>query len=121
MAFAVRITGCPKAASAPPFELEPPWWPEKELREDPRFQPPSAGGGYLDYAADLSLPEFRALHERFRPRAGRGVFSWEDWQKIIRPMLAQLDLVSGPRADEFTRFRVVVFEWESGLGMDAKL
>jgi len=117
MAFAIRITGYTRKANEPSFEMEPPWWPEKELRDDPRFQA-SQADGYLDYTADLSVAEARALHERFKPRASRGVFAFAGWQKIIRPMLAELDLVFGPRADEFSRFRVVVFEWESGMGMD---
>jgi hypothetical protein len=114
MAFAVRITGQPKDPGAPVFRMEPPWWPARELREDPRFRE-AENGGYLDYQADLSLPEARALHERFRPLAGRGAFADADWQKIIRPLLEELVLVFGPRAEEFSYFRVAVFEWESGM------
>lgn len=115
MAFAVRITGYPKNPAAPVFRMEPSWWPEKELREDPRFQPPQIANGYLDYAADLSAAEGRALHERFQLRAVRGEFASEEWQKVIRPMLDELALVFGERSEEFSHFRVVVFEWESGL------
>ncbi len=114
MAFSVRIIGQPEDPSASVFRMEPPWWPEKELRDDHRFQKVETGG-YLDYSADLSLAAARALHERFKPRAGRGAFAGADWQKIIRPMLEELDRVFDPRAGDFSGFRVVVFEWESGL------
>ncbi len=114
MAFSVRITGYLKATGAPAFELEPPWWPERALRQDARFQD-SVADGYLDYDADLSIEATRELHERFRPAATQGGFAYSGWQAQIQPMLAALDHVLGARASEFARFHVYVFEWESGL------
>ena len=71
--------------------------------------------GYLDYRSTLSVAETRALHAQFLPAASRGVFAAEAWQEIIRPMLAELDAVLGPRSAEFGEFELCVFEWESGL------
>ena len=96
------------------LRMEPPWWSAKELKDDPRMQE-TVTDGYLDYLAILSVAEVRALHEQFRPAASRGVFAAEAWQEIIRPMLAELDAVLGPRAAEFGKFELCVFEWESGL------
>ena len=115
MAFAVRITGYLKETDAPAFEMEPPWWSERELREDARFQA-SVTDGYLDYDADFSVAATRELHERFKPRTTQGGFAYRDWQAQIQPMLTALDHALGARAAEFVRFRVCVFEWESGLG-----
>lgn len=95
--------------------MEPPWWPDREIREDPRFQASKTASGYLDYGAELSVEEARKMHERFRPRATTGVYEYSGWQEIIQPMLRDLDLVFGPRAHEFSHFHVGVFEWESGL------
>ncbi len=114
MAFSVRITGYLKETGAPAFELEPPWWPERELRQDARFQV-SVADGYLDYDADLSVAATRELHERFKPAGIQGAFAYSDWQAQIQPMLTALDSVLGAQAPEFARFHVRVFEWESGL------
>ncbi len=114
MTFAVRITGYLKETGAPAFEMEPSWWPERELRQDARFQA-SAADGYLDYDADLSVEATRELHERFKSRATQGGFAYSGWQAQIQPMLVALDHVLGARAPEFARFHVHVFEWESGL------
>jgi len=114
MAFSVWITGYLKETGAPAFEMEPPWWPERELRQDDRFQA-STTDGYLDYDADLSVAATRELHERFRPAATQGGFAYSGWQAQIQPMLATLDDVLGARVSEFARFHVCVFEWEAGL------
>lgn len=116
MAFLVRVIGYSKETKEPSFEMEPPWWPDRELREDSKFQSSNTSGGYLDYVAHLSVEEARAMHERFRPIATQGVYEYSGWQKVIRPMLDELDLVFGSRAQEFSHFLVGVFEWESGLG-----
>ena len=115
MAFFVRVIGYSKETKEPSFKMEPPWWSDRELREDSRFQASNAAGGYLDYDADLSVEDAREMHERFKPRATAGVYEYSGWQEIIRPMLHELDLVFGSRAHEFSHFHVGVFEWESGL------
>jgi hypothetical protein len=114
MAFAVRITGCGDDGAGPSFEMQPPWWPANALREDPRFRA-SVSDGYLDYDAVLSAEEIRALHDRFRPGATAGVYAWDDWQEIIRPLIAELDAALDPQAHQHAYFHVRVFEWESGL------
>ena len=114
MAFSVRLTGRPVRSGEPAFTIEPSWWPAGELRSDPRLRE-SVNDGYLDYQAELSIAEARALHERFRAAAVGGVFDCGPWQEIIWPMLAELDAVFGPRAAEFAGFTLSVFEWESGF------
>jgi hypothetical protein len=115
MAFSVRLTGFAEHSKEPLFRIEPPWWPAGVLKDDPRMRQ-SVTDGYLDYRATLSAAEARAIHERFRPDARRGVFEMEAWQNTIRPMLAELDAVLGPRSAEWAEFELWVFEWESGLG-----
>jgi hypothetical protein len=115
MAFTVRLTGYDRETNAATFELEPPWWPERALRQDPRFRISTDGNCYLDYDADLSVAEAREMHKQLRSRAEEGVFADPTWQDTIRPMLATLELAFGARAAEFSHFHVRVFEWESGL------
>jgi hypothetical protein len=115
MAFSVRITGWGDGGAGPSFEMEPPWWPADALREDPRFRA-TVSDGYLDYDALLSTEEARELHARFKSRATAGVYAWNDWQAIIRPLIAELDAALDPQADQHAYFHVRVFEWESGLG-----
>ena len=69
MAFSVRVTGYAPAGEQL-FDLEPPWWDQAELRQDPRMRS-TVSDGYLDYDAELSAQETHALHEHFRPRATR--------------------------------------------------
>lgn len=114
MAFSVRLTGWAERSGKELLRVEPPWWPAAALKDDPRMQE-SVGDGYLDYRATLSMAEIRTLHARFKPQADRGVFAAEAWQKIIRPVLAELDAALGPRSAEFEKFELCVFEWESGL------
>ncbi len=116
VAFSVRIIGYSKETQEPSFEMEPPWWPKSDLMVDPRFRVSNDTGGYLDYDADLSVEEAREMHEQFKPEATRGVYEYSGWQKLIQPMLKELDLIFVARTHEFSHFRVNVFEWESGLG-----
>ncbi len=115
MAFSVRLTGLARHSGEQIFRMEPPWWPANVLKDDPRMKK-SITDGYLDYRATLSIEETQAIHERFRTESRRGVFGFETWQRTIRPMLAELDSVLGPRSAEFGEFEICVFEWESGLG-----
>ncbi len=96
------------------FRMEPPWWPVDILVGDPRFVMSTESGCYVDYDADLSAAEFRELHERFRPLASRGVFQFDDWQKIIVPMLENLDRLLESSEPGSPGFHVRVFSWESG-------
>jgi hypothetical protein len=114
VAFSVRLIGWAERSGESLFRMEPPWWPVRTLKDDPRLQE-SVTDGYLDYRATLSAAEVRVLHERFRPEAVRGVFAANAWQEIIQPMLAELDAVLGSRSAEFGKFELCVFEWESGL------
>jgi hypothetical protein len=114
MAFLVRITGYSKDTGKESFKMEPPWWPASELKYDPRFRS-SESDGYLNYRAEMSSGEALVIHRQFEPRASQGSFGFPDWQKIIRPMMDELNAVLGPRSQEFSRFVVEVLEWESGF------
>ena len=113
MAFSVRVTGYAPAGEQL-FDLEPPWWDQAELRQDPRMRT-TVSDGYLDYDAELSAQEACDLHEHFRPRATRGAFADEDWQELIQPMLRQLDAHFEREHSHLSYCRIHVFEWESGL------
>ena len=114
MAFSVRFTGYTQGVKSKLLDLEIPWWDVDALREDSRFVV-SNQGGYWDYNANLSCEEARALHEQFKPRATRGVYEYGGWQKIIQPMLKELDSAFALPKSHFSHFHVSVFEWESGL------
>ena len=113
MAFSVRVTGYAPAGEQL-FDLEPPWWDQAELRQDPRMRS-SVSDGYLDYDVELAAQEARDLHEHFRPRAARGAFADGDWQELIQPMLRQLDAHLGREPEHLSHCLIHVFEWESGL------
>jgi hypothetical protein len=113
VAFSVKIIGY-AGAGKQIFDMEPPWWDQAELRQDPRMRK-TVSDGYLDYDAELSTQEARDLHEHFRPRATRGAFADEAWQEIIQPMLRQLDAYLGRKPEHLSHCRIHVFEWESGL------
>ncbi len=94
--------------------MEPPWWPEQELRNDRRFKK-SAEDGYLDYSAILSIAELREIHERFKSLASFGIYECKAWQDIIRPMIIALNNALYGKTENISHFNVCVFEWESGL------
>lgn len=114
MAFSVRLTGFDAKTGGEILRMEPPWWPANVLKDDPRMRQ-SVSNGYLDYQATLTVSDARNMHLQFLPNACHGVFECTQWQASLKPMLAELDVVFGPRLWEFGRFEVCVFEWESGL------
>jgi len=115
MAFSVRIIGQGVGYGETLLDLEPMWWSADTLMRDPRFvEERDETGSYLDYTADLTVAEARQLHEQFREEAVTGLYGDEGWRERTHPLLHQLDAAFGPRAHEFGRFLVRVFEWESG-------
>ena len=112
MAFSVKVIGYSHAGSQL-FDIEPPWWNARELRQDARMQV-SSSDGYLDYDMHLSAQEARDLHRHFRPTAVLGVFADADWQAIIEPLLRELDTCFAPESDRLSYCRIYVYEWESG-------
>ena len=113
MAFSVRVTGYAPAGEQL-FDLEPPWWDQAELRQDPRMRS-TVSDGYLDYDAELSAQEARDLHEHFRPRTARGAFADGDWQDSFSRCCASLMRILGESMSHLSHCRIHVFEWESGL------
>lgn len=119
MAFAVRIWPVefdPSAASRDwgplryggalgaeaPWRFEPSYWDTEALRED---HEPIYRDGYVDYEFDLTLDEARSLDASYRARA--------------LPWMAEIEFPEVDRAlaldSSFTKFHVIVYEWESGL------
>lgn len=115
MAYFVRVVGHARSDGRASFTMEPPWWDRRELQELVDFRE-QISHGYLDHQAELSVERTRELHDHFRPHATSGGYAYEGWQNLIRPMLRDLDDVLGPRAHEFSHFRIEIMEWESGLG-----
>jgi hypothetical protein len=115
MAFFTRLTGYSMDTGELLYEAEPPWWAKDELAQHLQFDRRESSG-YLDYAATISARAAADLHNKLRPNATRGVFGCVDWQRVIQPMLLELDEIFGARIDQFSHFRVELREWESGLG-----
>jgi hypothetical protein len=82
---------------------------------DERFSPILQTHGYLEYGADLSVNETRKLHQQFLPEARAETYRLCGWPEIIQPQIAALDVALSETGNQFSHFRVYVFEWESGL------
>jgi hypothetical protein len=106
MAFSIALTAYAKDGTKILSE-DPYWWDKNALMEDPRFTCKNETGSYFDFFADLSYAEARALHEKYRPEAN----AWGDKS----PQLATLDALFARPASDFSRFRVLVYEWDTGL------
>lgn len=115
MTYDVMITGIAKDGE-PLFELNPVWWwDSEELMDDIRFTQQQENSSYTDYVADLDLANMRALHEHFRPYATQGVWGIPERQKEIVPMMKLLDTALYQQPRLYDHFRVMVYEWSSGL------
>jgi hypothetical protein len=100
----------------PALRVEPRWWDADELCADPRFTMTNETGSYFDWSADLTVAEFRAMHEDFRPLATSSFYEAPDWQEIIQPRMQVIDGALSGALGEIEKINVTVFEWESGLG-----
>ena len=69
MAFDVKLTGYAQRNEAVLLKMEPGWWDARELMRDSRFVK-SINDGYEDYDARLTVEETKALHVRYRAKAG---------------------------------------------------
>jgi hypothetical protein len=78
---------------------------------DPRFEYSNDTGSYADYTAILTPEEFRVLNDKYKP----AVDDLVSWSKRMLAEMSILDNVAD-MVSEHDRIRVVVFEWESGLG-----
>lgn len=114
MAYFIKLIGYSSADGEPFFAMELPWWNQSELMNRVKFVKSNADG-FLDYHAKLSLEQVRALHEHFRPYANTGPYAYGGWQKILQPMLQELDGIFGTRAQEFSYFLIEILETESGF------
>jgi hypothetical protein len=113
----ITITFHVKDRSAKPvLNVEPRWWDADALCADPRFKMSNETGSYYDWSADLTVKEFRDLHEAFRPQATSGVYAAPDWQKIIQPKIKAMDYALAGAHGKISNIHVQVAEWESGLG-----
>ena len=103
-------------SSTPDLRIEPRWWDAATLCADPRFSMTNESRSYFDWSAYLTDGEFRALHEKFRPRATSGGYEAADRQRVIHPQLMVIDGALAGALGTITKAGVTVFEWESGLG-----
>ena len=100
--------------SEPKLIIEPNWWYTPALCADKRFVCTNDTGSFFDWTADLSIEEFRELHERFRPLSLTSVYQYEAWQVIIRPKMQIIDAVLAGGVGRISHVNVRVYEWESG-------
>ena len=110
MAYTVRINGVSKATGEILLNMDLYWWNSRELMNDERFIKSEENAGYLDYLADVTLEEMREIHERFRKEATTG-FNKE----VFQPMLKTLDEALYSRSDDYSYFRIIIYEWETGM------
>ncbi len=106
MAFSVKIFGLTLAGTNPLWELQAPWWDAWELMGDQRFRDVSMSPGYMDYEAFLIVPEAKELAKKYAPKA-------MEWMtERVEELDRNLDVTNILH----TRVRVLIAEWESGLG-----
>ncbi len=106
MAFSVKISGLTLVGANPLWELEAPWWDARELMKDQRFRDVSLSPGYQDYEAILTVDEAKELAKKYGPKA----LPW------MAERVEDLDEKLAVTNRRDTRVRVLVSEWESGLG-----
>ena len=114
MAYMLAVKGYSKTTGERLLYIEPSWWRQVEIKQDPRLKE-VVEDGILDYEAKLSVDEMREMHEYFKPSATTGFYATENWQKSIQPKLTALDSALTERADEFSHFIVGLYDWSSGL------
>ncbi|MDD2854320.1 MAG: hypothetical protein PHU01_02190, partial [Desulfuromonadaceae bacterium] len=113
MAFSTKIFSYPIDTTKPTVEIEPNWWNSRELKVDPRFVACGPNSSYNDYEAYLTVSEMMELHEKYRPQAVKDCELASTKDRIL-PKLELLDEILYVKSDLYSRFRVYVFEWESG-------
>ncbi len=114
MAFSVKIVNQASVECDDiHLELEVPWWSTEVLRSDPRFIYASSDG-YANFDAIVSATELRVLHEQFKPLAFEGPISYSGWRTRVELVFRELERAL-ELAPSTQRFRINVFEWESGL------
>jgi hypothetical protein len=98
------------------LRVEPRWWDADKLYADPRFTMISETGSYFDWSANLTVAEFLAMHDAFRPLATSSFYEAPDWQGIIQPRMQVIEGALAGALAEIEKINFTVFEWESGLG-----
>jgi len=114
MAYFVKLSGISKEPKKSGWEIEPTWWSPDIFIKDKRFKE-NHSDGYIDYDADFTPEETRAIHEKYRPSASKGIYSYQEWQAIIQPLIKEMDEVLYSKDNTFEKFHIQVLEWESGL------
>jgi hypothetical protein len=97
------------------LNVEPRWWNADDLCADSRFEKTNESGSYFDWDADLTVREFRELHEKFRPQATSGIYTGAHWQAIIQPKIQAIDEALAGALGKIVKIHVQVAEWESGF------
>lgn len=97
-------------ALRPGLVLEARWWDTDELCKDPRFIQSNDTGSYYDWDAELSVPDFQILHERYRVQMQTGLFAGDDWQKVIQPKMQMIEAALAGGLGTLSHIHVNVFE-----------
>ena len=106
MAYSVEITGYPATGDKPLWNVETPWWDDRELRDDPRFKEASECPGYYDYEAVMTVDEAKLLVKKYANKTTLDHFL--ERSKDLTRKLAD-------RKFGLDRVLITVFEWESGF------
>ncbi len=114
MAYILVLKGYSKTDGKESLHIEPTWWRNQEMYNDPRLKE-IVDGGFLDYEAKLSVEEARQMHEHFKPLAADKYNTEEGWQRIAQPRLEALDSAFYEQTDEFSHFVVGLYDFSSGM------
>ncbi|MEL6593385.1 MAG: hypothetical protein AAFQ68_25020 [Bacteroidota bacterium] len=112
MALMLKLQLLDKESSQPELELEPDWWPVREVLGRFAFEPLRGTGDFIQHYL-LSDQELVDLHLDYLQRSKHGPYSFQSWRDVIDPKLLILqDIIEGHLS--FHRLRLEVREWESG-------
>ncbi len=115
MSYAIKITGYSKTNHRMLMDVEPDWWNAEELVQDSRFIECIKRRFYRNYEADLSLEEVRDLHERYKNNVNTvQKFLCSKLRRASSPC-QKLHGVLFRAFDNYSHFRVEIFEQELGL------
>lgn len=133
----IKFTGIGKDGAVL-LSMEPHWWEITKLGErvDLRWVSISEPG-YEDEDAEVTLDQARTLHEQFKPKLlelietnSKAAESTKHltenldpprenaYAKYVRELksdLAELDSAFAENSSHYSRFHILIYEWESGL------
>lgn len=112
MALMLKLQLLDEKSTRPELELEPDWWPVREILRRFSFEPLRGTGDFIQHYL-LTDQELIDLHLDYLQRSKQGPFAFKSWQDVIHPKLLILqDIIEGHIS--FYHLRLEVREWESG-------